>query len=107
MPFAWRINITKNPKPGQPAIFTFEETPDVKIGDLIFWSNDDKVAHWPGLATDPKAFLPNKIAKNSTSQNFAPGTVGTITYVCTLHKGETGTIQVGAAPTLPPSTDNQ
>lgn len=109
MPFAWRINITKNPKKGQPAIFSFEETPQVQIGDLIFWSNNDKVAHWPGLADDPKAFIPTRIAKNSTSQAFAPGTVGTITYICTLHEGESGVIQVAAAapPPAAPANDDK
>ena len=98
MPFAWRINITKNPKPGQPAIFTFEETPQVEIGDVIFWSNQDKVAHWPGLKENATALMANQIAAHSTSPVFAPGQPGTITYICTLHDGEEGTIVVGSAP---------
>jgi plastocyanin len=101
MPFAWRINITKNPKKGKPAIYTFEETPQVQVGDVIFWSNDDKVAHWPGLPGQADAFIANKIAKNSTSSVFAPGTPGTINYICSLHEGESGVIQVGEAPSTP------
>ena len=104
MPFAWRINITKNPTRGKPAIFSFEETPQVQVGDVIFWSNNDKVAHWPGLPGNASAFIPNKIAKNSTSPVFAPGQVGTINYICSLHAGESGVIQVLPTPT-PPEND--
>jgi plastocyanin len=101
MPFAWRINITKNPKKGQPAIFTFEETPQVDVGDVIFWSNQDKVAHWPGLVDNATAFMANKIAAHSTSPVYTPSQVGTITYICTLHEGEGGEISVSAAPAPP------
>jgi plastocyanin len=79
-------------------VFTFEETPQVEIGDVIFWSNQDKVAHWPGLKENATAFTANQIAPHSTSAVFAPGQTGTISYICTLHDGEEGTIVVGAAP---------
>jgi plastocyanin len=102
MPFAWRINITKNPKKGKPAIFSFEETPQVAVGDAIFWSNQDTVAHWPGLPNNDTVFIPNKIARNSTSQVYTPGQPGTINYVCSLHPNETGVIQVAPAPPPPP-----
>src|SRR5215471_1597440 len=102
MPFNWRINITRNPKKGKPAIFTFEETPQVEVGDSIFWSNQDKVAHWPALAGQDDAFMPNQIASRSSSPAFAPGQPGTITYICALHKGEGGVINVAAGPPPPP-----
>jgi plastocyanin len=103
MPFAWRINITKNPKKGKPAIYTFEETPpNVKVTDVVFWRNNDKVAHWPGLPGNATAFLPNQIAAQSTSPMFAPKTPAPINYVCSLHEGETGVIDVGDAPPNPP-----
>jgi len=98
MPFAWRINITKNPKEGGPAIYTFEETPQVQVGDVIFWTNDDEVPHWPALATNKTQFLSNQIAANSSSPVFAPGRVGTIKYICALHEGESGVIEVVAPP---------
>jgi plastocyanin len=101
MPFAWRVNIKKNPKKGGPAIFEFEETPQVNVGDLVFWSNDDTVAHFPGLAGNPTAFMSNQIAAGSSSPNFAPAKISTINYICSLHEGETGVINV-VAPTLAP-----
>jgi plastocyanin len=101
MPFAWRINIRKNPKKGGPAIFEFEETPQVNVGDLVFWSNTDKVAHFPCLANQQQAFMTNQIAAKSSSQNFAPGKVGTINYICSLHSGEKGVIEVVAPQAAP------
>jgi plastocyanin len=94
MPFAWRINIKKNPKKGGPAIFEFEETPQVNVGDLIFWSNTDTVPHFPCLVGSQTAFMANQIAAKSSSPNFAPANVGTINYICSLHEGETGVIEV-------------
>jgi plastocyanin len=103
MPFTWRINIRKNPQRGGPAIFEFEETPQVNVGDLIFWSNDDTVPHWPCEVGNQSAFMTNQIAAKSTSPSFAPGQEGTITYICSLHPGETGVIDVLApkAPAAP------
>ena len=100
MPFNWRINITKNPKSGGPAIFTFEQIPpQVQVGDQVFWSNQDTVPHWPATADNPTEFMSNQIAATSTSPGFSPNAAGTISYICSLHKGESGTIQVAAAGT--------
>lgn len=102
MPFTWRINIKKNPKPAAPAIFEFEETPQtIYVGDLIFWSNNDTVPHFPTPVAQTYLFMANQIAAKSTSPSFAPGTVGKIQYICSLHEGETGTIDV-VAPQAPP-----
>jgi len=100
MPFTWRINITPNPQQYGPAIFTFDEPPQIQVGDQIIWSNNDTVAHFPAPVGQSYVFMPNQIAPNSTSPGFAPGTPGTISYVCSLHAGETGTIVVG--PNNPP-----
>ena len=100
MPFAWKINIEKNPKKGGPAVFEFEETPQVNVGDLVFWSNNDTVAHFPCEVGNPTIFMANQIAAKSSSPNFAPSKAGTINYICSLHKGETGVIEV-VAPTAP------
>src|SRR4051812_19841107 len=102
MPFTWQINITRNPRKGKPAIFTFEETPQVAVGDAIFWSNEDKVAHWPALVDQDDAFMTSQIAPKSTSPMFTPNQTGTITYICALHQDEGGVIDVAAAPPAPP-----
>ena len=92
MAFVWRINI--NPKPDGTAAFVFDEQPpDVRVGDQIFWSNEDVQPHF----VPPDAvgtFMPNQIAAHSTSPAFALSTPGTIKYHCCLHPHETGTIEV-------------
>jgi plastocyanin len=96
MPFTWRINIKKNPKPPGPAVFEFDQAPQIEVGDQIFWSNQDSVAHFPTPLDPTFVFMPNQIAANSTSPAFAPGQTGKIDYICSLHKDEKGTIDVVA-----------
>jgi plastocyanin len=105
MPFTWRINITPNPTPGGPAQFQFDDpSPDVVTGDSIIWSNQDTVPHFPCLATNQTLFMSNQIAAQSTSPSFVPRSDGTITYICSLHQGETGTIVVTKPATAAPVT---
>jgi plastocyanin len=100
MPFTWRININPNPggRPTRPAVFEFDQPPDVETGDQVIWSNNDDQAHFP--VPDPPdptgvgSFMPTQIAPNSTSPGFAFGTAGTVKYHCTLHPEETGVIEV-------------
>jgi len=96
MPFTWRINIMPNPQPPGPAIFAFDQPPQIQVGDQIIWSNNDTVAHFPTPVGQQYAFMPNQIAPNSTSPGFAPSTSGTINYICSLHPGETGTITIAS-----------
>jgi plastocyanin len=99
MPFTWRINIKKNPKPPGPAVFEFDLSPqDVKVGDQVIWSNTDTLAHYPTPVGQTYAFMPNQIAPGSTSPAFAPGTAATITYTCAIHPEETGSLVVNPAP---------
>ena len=98
MPFTWRINIKKNPNPTGPAVFSFEETPQVQVGDQVFWSNDDSEPHWPAVTGNPTFFMDFQIAPASASSSFAPSTVGAIQYFCSLHPDETGTIDVLPTP---------
>ena len=96
MPFTWRINIKPNPAPtpSAPAIFEFDQPPQIQVGDQVIWSNDDTVAHFPTPDDPNVSFLSNQVAAKSTSPAFAPGKPGTITYKCSLHPGETGNIVV-------------
>ena len=74
----------------------------VKVRDTIFWTNNDSVAHWPGLLNDdgtidPTFFIPNQIAPNGdTSPPFGSGKPDSFRYECSLHQGqgEEGTITV-------------
>ena len=98
MPFTWRINIRQNPKPPGPAIFEFDQPPQIQVGDQIIWSNNDTLAHFPKPVGQSYEFMPSQIAPQSTSPSFAPGTQGTIDYYCALHPDEKASFAVGAAP---------
>ena len=99
IPVLWRINIRPNPHPPGPAIFEFEQPPKIEVGDQIFWSNADTLAHFPEPGSPTTyGFMTNQIAAQSTSPGFAPSTPGTINYHCSLHPAETGTITVFTSP---------
>ena len=99
MPFQWLININKNTtNPPPNATFNPNPLPNVLPGDNIVWANNDSVPHWPGVAGNPAFFMPNQIAPNSSSSAFSPTAPGNISYFCSLHPNETGTIQVGTPP---------
>jgi len=101
----WQINITTNPNggPTKPARFEFADPPpQVQAGDQVFWSNNDSQPHHP-VPDDPSQsgiteFMPTQIAAHASSPTFAFGKAGTVGYHCLLHKDETGSIDVGAAP---------
>jgi plastocyanin len=99
MPFTWSIRINRKSSPPSGAQFDPNPLLDAAPGDQIFWANNDTEAHWPGLlnsdgSISTRYFMPNQIAPNSTSQPFSPPAGGTLKYACSLHPGETGTIQV-------------
>ena len=96
--FSWTICIwPKNP----PSPATFEPSmSQVAVGDQIFWTNNDNVAHWPGLlnrdgSINKTYFMPNQIAPLSTSDAFATAGAATLQYACSLHPDEKGVIGVG------------
>lgn len=64
----------------------------VKAGDTVTWTNDDGVPH-NAVATEgggPKSEL---FAKGGT-YSWKAATPGTVEYVCTVHPGMDGTIEV-------------
>jgi plastocyanin len=97
----WQINI--NPNPAGPARVKFDPDPrKANPLDQIFWTNNDTVAHWPGLknadgSINATFFMPNQIAPNGdVSPSFSPAQAFIYTYACSLpgHGNETGTIQI-------------
>ncbi len=68
----------------------------VRLGDQIFWINNDDKPHWPGLLNadgtiNKTFFMPNQIASGSTSTTFSPGRDNeALNYACSLHRGESG-----------------
>ena len=62
----------------------------VKVGQKVNWKNNDTIAH---TATLTGVFDTGSIAPNSAADvPVAMNTVGTATFHCTIHPGETGTI---------------
>lgn len=99
MPFNWTISIS--PGETEPPKAQFDPNPLTQVapGDQVIWSNNDTVAHWPGLLTGDGSiietyFMPNQIAPNSTSDGFAAGADEVLHYACSLHPEEKGTIHV-------------
>lgn len=67
------------------------------VNDSVFWSNEDKVAHWPApSAANPKGWLDFQVAPGGVSSQISLNPPGpyTLNYVCVLHPGETGQIKV-------------
>lgn len=93
MPFQMQININSGVSP--PTV-TFDPSPlAVKVGDQIFWTNNDSQPHWPGLkkqdgSIDNTFFMPYQIAGasdtgSSSSPTFSPGAAETLVYLCSIH----------------------
>ena len=83
-------------KAGKPAVFSPSPL-TVQVNDSAFWYNGDKIAHWPAPdAAHPKAWLDYQIAPDSESTqiSFDPGAPYTLNYICVLHQGEKGQINV-------------
>jgi plastocyanin len=64
----------------------------VKSGDTVTFTNDGAVAHTV-TATDGADFDSGTLAPGKTFSFVAAGH-GTITYVCTIHPGMQGTVEV-------------
>lgn len=82
---------------GTPAVF--DPNPmTAKVNDSVFWYNSDQSqAHWPApSATNPTGWLDYQIAPDGESDqiSFDPPAPYTLNYVCALHPGEKGQINV-------------
>ena len=67
-------------------------------GDSVFWSNEDKVAHWPAPSVANKtAWLDYQVPPGGVSSQISlnPPAPYVLNYVCVLHPNETGQICVG------------
>ncbi len=83
-------------KAAKPSVF--DPNPlTANVNDSAFWSNGDKVAHWPApSAANPKGWFAYQIAPGGQSNqiSFNPPGPYTLNYVCALHPGEKGQIKV-------------
>ena len=63
-----------------------------KVGQKIVWTNGEAVVH-NVTATDGADFKSDDLSQDDTFE-FTPTKAGTISYVCTIHNGQDGTITV-------------
>jgi plastocyanin len=85
-------------KPGeQIGMRTLRFHPDhvqVPVGQEIVWHNDESIPH--DVKADSGADFASKTFGKGGTFTWAPTTAGTVKYVCTLHPGMEGTIDVVA-----------
>jgi plastocyanin len=64
----------------------------VKVGQKVTWTNDDSVDH-NVTSQSGETIKSDNFGKGGTF-SFTPKSAGKITYVCTIHPGMTGTLNV-------------
>ncbi|HEX8075817.1 MAG TPA: plastocyanin/azurin family copper-binding protein [Thermoleophilaceae bacterium] len=64
----------------------------VKVGDAVTWRNDDTVDH--NVTARNGARFASRAFGSGGTYRFTPKQAGTVTYVCTLHPGMNGRIEV-------------
>lgn len=91
------------------------ETINAHQSQMVFWKNNDAVAHWPLFSTGtPPPSLPFQVGPKANSDSLQPatalaafypaagplpitqGVAVPVTYGCKIHSGESGTINVYA-----------
>jgi plastocyanin len=68
------------------------ENATAKVGQKIIWTNNENIPH-NVTATDGADFASDTLQKGDTFE-FTPTKAGTIKYVCTIHSGQNGEIEV-------------
>ncbi len=64
----------------------------VKVGQKITWTNNEAIVH-NVTATDGADFASDSLGEDDTFE-YTPKQAGTISYVCTIHSGQNGSITV-------------
>ncbi len=65
-----------------------------KVGQAVTWRNDEAIRH--NVVATSGADFRSPIFGEGETFRYTPKAAGTIQYVCTLHPGMTGTLQVTA-----------
>ena len=68
------------------------KTVAVSVGQRITWVNEDDVLH--DVASTAGEEFKSKLFPKGESYSFTPTRAGTISYVCTIHPGMEGTLEV-------------
>lgn len=64
---------------------------EVKVGQLVRWTNNEAIPH-NAVAKDDQ--FKSEIFNEGKTFEYTPDKPGTIEYVCTLHSGMEGTLEV-------------
>jgi len=64
----------------------------VKVGQTIKWTNNDSIDHT--VTATGGADFDSGVLKPGDTFEFTPEAAGTIDYECTIHAGQTGSIEV-------------
>jgi len=68
------------------------KTVAVGVGQRVTWVNEDDVLH--DVASTSGEEFKSKLFPKGESYSFTPTRAGTISYVCTIHPGMEGTLEV-------------
>jgi plastocyanin len=68
------------------------ENATVKVGQKIVWTNNENIPH-NVTATEGADFRSETMQQNDTFE-YTPTKAGTIKYVCTIHTGQNGELEV-------------
>ncbi len=74
--------------------FKFPATINVKAGDSVTWTNNDRAPH---TVTADNGSFDKQVAASGGSATVTFSTAGTFAYHCTIHPNMTGTVVVAAA----------
>lgn len=85
----------------------FDSPQNAQQSDLVFWRNDDSQPHYPVPGCTNLKVAPRQTTQSSPYQGF-PDTTSelplTVSYICALHSGESGTMVISAdTPATPPA----
>lgn len=69
------------------------KTVAVRPGQKITWVNDDDVLH--DVVSTSGERIESELFSKGKSFSFTPTRTGTIQYLCTIHPGMEGTVEVG------------
>lgn len=88
----------KAPRPGAEVDVSIKDikfnpkTIKVRVGDEITWTNEDTIVH--NVTAESGADFKSGDLNQGDTFDFEPTKAGTIAYVCTIHPGQDGTIEV-------------
>ncbi len=79
-------------------------TINVNVGDTVVWTHKGTLNRPHDVTSDNGAINSPRRMVNGATFSFTPTAAGVINYVCTIHAGMNGVLNVQGAPTAAPRT---